>query len=177
MSRSHYSDDIDNWQLIKWRGAVNSALRGARGQAFFKEMLAAMDAMPVKRLVAHELVEPENIPCSHWGMFETESVCAIGAVGKARGIDMSSIDPEDADTVAGKFNIAHALACEIVYMNDEWGSYKETPEARFIRMRKWVESNILANPQPRIASVGDEHLRWADDGGANIEPSQDPEIT
>lgn len=165
MSRSGYIDDPDSqWQLIQWRGAVNSAMSGARGQAFFKEMLAAMDAMPIKRLVAHELVEPEELPCSHWGLFKSESVCAIGAVGKARGIDMSGINPECAYTVAGKFDIAHALACEIVYMNDEAGAHRETPEARFIRMRAWVKSRIH-EAKRRDAVSYDDHLRWADDGG------------
>lgn len=33
MSRSGYSEDLDMWDLIRWRGAVKSALRGKRGQA------------------------------------------------------------------------------------------------------------------------------------------------
>jgi len=143
MSRSGYSDDCDEqWQFIMWRGAVTSAIAGRRGQSFLKEMLAALDALPIKRLAAEELVAPDLIPCSHWGMFEAESVCAIGAVGKARGMDMADLDPEDSDTVSAKFNIARALACEVVYLNDEWGSYKETPEERFSRMRAWVQSQI-----------------------------------
>ena len=68
------------------------------------------------------------IPCSHWGLFETASVCAIGAVGKQRGIDMTKIDADDPPQVAGAFGIAQAMAQEIVYINDEWGSSKETPE-------------------------------------------------
>lgn len=32
MSRSGYTDDCDGWQLIMYRGAVASAIRGARGQ-------------------------------------------------------------------------------------------------------------------------------------------------
>jgi hypothetical protein len=31
---------------------------------------------------------------------------------------------------------------EIVWINDEAGSYRETPEQRFARMREWVESAI-----------------------------------
>jgi hypothetical protein len=89
VSRSGYSDDMDDqWQFIRWRGTVKSAIRGKRGQAFLREMLVAMDAMPEKRLVASEL-EAEG------------QVCAIGSVGRARGIDMSKLDPEDYDTVAG----------------------------------------------------------------------------
>jgi hypothetical protein len=144
MSRSGYVDDYDDdyLQLGRWRGMVASAIRGKRGQAIFKEMLAAMDAMPVKRLVANELEAPDLIPCSHWGLYESTGVCAIGTVGKARGVDMSALDPEDYDSVAGKFNIAAPLAQEIVWMNDEAGPWKESPEDRFIRMRKWIVSNI-----------------------------------
>lgn len=143
MSRSGYTEDHDDqWAMIMWRGAVNSAIKGRRGQAFLKEMLAAMDALPVKRLVANELEAPDLVPCSHWGLFEAHSVCAIGAVGKARGVDMSKLDPEDYSTVAGKFGIATAMAQEIVYVNDEQGSWKETPEQRFARVHKWIEQQI-----------------------------------
>lgn len=134
MSRSGYSDDCDNWQMIKWRGAVASAIRGARGQAFLREMLCALDALPQKRLIAGEL--------EHRG--ETCEVCAIGAVGRARGTDMSRLDPEDRETVAATFGIAYALAAEIAYNNDDGVGYwvEETPEARFARMRTWVWSMI-----------------------------------
>lgn len=134
MSRSGYSDDCENVGL--WRGAVSSAIRGKRGQAFLKEMLAALNTMPVKRLVTGEL--------------ETNGeVCAIGAVGRARSIDMSHIDPEDGDTVAATFGISRVLALEIVYMNDEaFDNYWcKTPEARFEKMREWVLDNIKGLPR------------------------------
>lgn len=136
MSRSGYSDNIEHWDLIRWRGAVASAIRGARGQAFLKEMLAALDAMPEKKLVAGELQKDGN-------------VCAIGAVGRARGIDMGPIDPEDRDTVAGVFGIASALTAEIVYENDEGVWHVETPERRWSRMREWVLANIKSEGRER----------------------------
>lgn len=139
MSRSGYDDDwFDPWSTIRWRGAVTSALRGKRGQAFLHEMLQAMAALPEPKLVANEL--------------ETEgAVCAIGAVGKARGIDMREIDPEDSKTVAEVFNIPHALACEVVYMNDE-ASYAETDEHRFERMRRWIETELFDKRAPEVSS-------------------------
>jgi hypothetical protein len=139
MSMSGYIDDYDcdNYSLGLYRGTVTSAARGKRGQEFFKALLAAMDAMPEKRLIAHELETPEG------------SVCAIGALGKARGVEMKNIDPEDADRVAGTFNIAACLAREVVYMNDEGSGARETPEERWTRMRVWVESQISAKPQPQ----------------------------
>lgn len=132
MSRSGYSDGLDNsWELICWRGAVASSIRGKRGQAFLREMLAAMDALPEKKLIAHDL-EKDG------------AVCAIGSVGKARGINMADLDPEDREGVAAAFGIAPALAAEIVYMNDEWASWnKDTAEDRFDRMRRWIESQLI----------------------------------
>ena len=130
MSRSGYTEDWDDqWQTICWRGAVASAIRGARGQAFLKEMLAALDALPVRELIESELEKDGD-------------VCAIGAVGKMRGIDMHPINAEDPETVAGAFGIAPALAAEVVYINDEWGPYNETPGARFIRVRNWIQDQI-----------------------------------
>lgn len=128
MSRSGYSEDIDDqWSFIRWRGAVGSAIRGKRGQAFLREMLEALDAMPDKRLIAHEL---------RWG----GEVCAIGSVGAKRGIELEALDPEDYDAIAGVFGIAPALVQEIEYMNDDgiWGA----PERRWRFIRDWVASLI-----------------------------------
>lgn len=129
MSRSNYSDDIDAWELIRWRGAVKSAIRGKRGQALLKEMLEALDALPEKRLTADVLRS------------EDDDVCALGAVAAKRGIDVSKLDPEEYESVSMVFGIAEALAREIVYENDE-GGWRETCEERFERMRKWVIKNI-----------------------------------
>lgn len=143
MSRSGYSNDGENnWAHICWRGAVSSAIKGKRGQAFLLELARAMDAMPVKRLVTEELQAD--------GEF-----CTLGVVGNARGLDMSAIDPDDSEVVAEKFGLAESMIREIVWENDEHpGVYveqqqgcpwrRETPEERWQRMRKWVDSNINA---------------------------------
>lgn len=128
MSRSGYSDCCDIWPLICWRGAVNSAIRGKRGQQFLEDLLAALDAMPEKKLIRDELVAD--------GQF-----CTLGVVGQQRGIDMTDIDPEDRDRVAAAFDIAPAMAAEIVYMNDEYFD-RDTPEQRWQEMRKWVAEQI-----------------------------------
>lgn len=135
MSRSGYSDDCDGAALALWRGAVNSAINGVRGQKLLCELVKAMDAMPVKRLVSQELVTVEG------------EFCALGVVGCHRGIveKLKGLDPDDREHVARIFDIAPALAAEIVYMNDEASPYwsrEETPEQRWIRMREWAQSNI-----------------------------------
>lgn len=129
MSRSGYSDVDDQWALIRWRGAVNSAIKGKRGQAFLKEMLEAFDSMPQKALIENELES-------------NGEVCAMGAVALRRGIDMQKVDPEEPEQVATTFGISTALAQEIAYENDE-GTWKtETPEERWLRMRAWVVSQL-----------------------------------
>ena len=130
MSRSGYYDDCyDHRQLAMWRGAVASAIRGKRGQAFLKEMIAALESLPDKKLIAHELEQDG-------------AVCAIGAVGRNRGVDMANVDPYDHEFIAVQFGISHALACEIMFMNDEWYRNEETPEARFERMKLWINGLI-----------------------------------
>ena len=109
-------------------------------------MLAAMDALPEQKLITHDL-EAEG------------QVCAIGAVGRARGVNMSEIDPEDYEKVAATFGIATPMAQEIVYMNDEaFDSYWcKTPEERFEKMRAWIVAQIrdpLPCPPQRQSPVG-----------------------
>ena len=124
MSRSGYTDDGDDgW---RWRGTVANAIKGRRGQAFFLELIAALDALPEKKLIKEEL-EIDG------------AVCALGAVGKARGIDMTGIDPEDSGQVSAAFRISNAIAVEIEFMNDECFSLA-TEKERFSRMRSWAVS-------------------------------------
>lgn len=135
MSRSNYSDDIDQWQLIKWRGQVASAVRGKRGQRLLIDLVAALDALPEKVLIAGELVSTDG------------AYCALGAVGKLRGVNMTSLDPYDSESVADTFDIADQLAREIAYENDEAGPWRgETPEQRWSRVRAWAISQIQPVP-------------------------------
>lgn len=140
MSRSGYMDydgydDNEQWAYIRHRGAVMRAFKGARGQQFLRNMLTALDALPEKRLVQMA--------------FETENgdVCALGAVAKARGLkgltDLDPDDPDSAEVLADKLWIAPVMARDIIYENDENSRENETPEERFIRIRKWVEREII----------------------------------
>lgn len=131
MSRCGYCYDIDQWDLVRWRGAVAKATNGARGQKLLRELLAALDAMPEKRLIANQLES-------------NGEVCALGCLGRAKRIQMQEIDPDDYEKVAAAFDIAHALAQEIVFMNDDWNR-GATPECRWTAMRQWVSEQIKTN--------------------------------
>lgn len=136
MSRSGYSDDVDQWQLIMYRGRVASATRGQRGQRLLRDLLAALDAMPEKALVAGDFQRGQN-------------VCALGAVAKARGVDNGQLDAAiengDYGFIARQFDVATCLVNEIMFENDDdfcGGWRNEKPEARWLRMRTWVASQI-----------------------------------
>lgn len=136
MGRHGYSDDLDSGALNIWRGAVTAAIRGKRGQAFLREMLTALDAMPVHALIAHELKDAGG------------GVCAIGTVGASRGIDMAALDPCEYDDIAKTFGISQALVREIEYENDDFWAYGPNPdnlskdELRWAAIRRWCVANI-----------------------------------
>lgn len=163
MSRSGYVDDDGDDPLVlgRWRGAVKSAIGGKRGQVLLHDLLAVLDAMPKKTLVADSLVNPEG------------EYCTLGVLGARRGIDLRSLDPEDYDQVAAVFGVNAKLVQEIVFENDEQNyrySYEtrlpadigppvpyyfervrlEQDEgvARWQAMRAWVAEHIKAPPLP-----------------------------
>ncbi len=130
MSRSGYDYDGDG-NINLYRGSVERALRGKRGQAFLREMVTALDAMPIKALVADEIVR------------DSEHVCAMGAVALARGLDVSSLDAEDGAAVGRTLGIAESMAREIAFENDDdFGGGRETPAARWTRMRAWAVAHL-----------------------------------
>jgi hypothetical protein len=142
MSRHGLHEDLDdNWLFIKYRGQVASALRGKSGQKFLKDLVRALDALPEQKLISQSLQEQDG------------AVCAMGAVGRLRGIDMSKFtigpddDPEDFAydqlyELSGMFDIAHQLVSEVIWENDEQ-CYNKTDHHRWLWMRKWADSRII----------------------------------
>lgn len=141
MSRHDYADDgdLDDLALGRWRGAVRSAIRGKRGQAFLREMIDALDAMPEKRLIDSALITEDG------------EVCAMGCVLKKRGVDVAGVDPEESEVVAEITGLAEAMVREIAYENDSDFNWRETeaPEHRWTRMRAWAVRHLAA---PRAES-------------------------
>lgn len=128
MSRSDYTDYIDdNWEHIRWRGAVKSASRGKRGQHFLKRILKGLKSLKNKELIVEELVDNEG------------NCCAMGAVCINEGLDVSHINPEDYEKVAEFFDVSPALVREIAFENDD-GTYSDiTCADRYLRMKIVIE--------------------------------------
>jgi len=137
MARHGYVDegDLDQNGMAMWRGRVASAIRGKRGQAMLRDLAAALDSMPDKRLVAGELQTKEG------------DCCAIGRVCQVRGINYvqeGEFDPyvqEDLnDDAADKLNVAKCLIQEVEWINDE--AAPSDPEKRWAYVRRWVDRQL-----------------------------------
>lgn len=129
MSRSGYSEDLLQWDMIRWRGRIASATRGKRGQEFFHGLISALDALPEKRLIKSELVSGNEC-------------CAIGSLLR-KDHDLTDVDPEDHERLGTLANIPACLVQEVECINDDdFGYLDETPEHRWTRVREWAVKQL-----------------------------------
>ena len=129
MNRSGYteSDADSDTYADEWGHMVAAAIASPEGQAFLREMACALDSLPDKRLIDGSLVNDEG------------DCCAIGVVCKARWINTAGMDDDGMECVTERLGVPWPLAAEIMHRND---GYRETPEHRWHRMRKWVDRHI-----------------------------------
>lgn len=130
MNRSGYAesdDDVSDAYVDEWRRKVAEAIASPEGQAFLRELAGALDAIPGKWLIKDQLVDEEG------------DCCAIGAVCRARGIDTAGMDDDGINCTAERLGVPWPLVAEIAHAND---GYRETPEQRWYRMRRWVDRHI-----------------------------------
>lgn len=159
MSRSGYTDDYDQDPLAagRWRAAVKSSLNGKRGQDFLRELLAALDAMPDKRLIANAATKDG-------------CMCTLAVVAAKRGHDLQELDADmeswEWDRIADQLGISQAMAREVMYLNDEMTDYFEwidrpegppTPKEweDFLRSRSYRLSDSI-----RVPILDHEERRW-----------------
>jgi len=128
MSRSGYSEDCDDVLMFgRWNAQVNSAIRGKRGQKFLLDLVNALDALPEPKLISDDLEQDG-------------AYCALGALGKYRGIDLDNLDTYEYEKLGSNFDIAEQLARETMYINDECGSKNDGQ--RWQTVRNWALSKL-----------------------------------
>jgi hypothetical protein len=144
MSRHDYVEDYDDDNGWMYEGRRTVALFSAKGQAFLRELAAALDAMPVKELVLGALEYPSG------------AVCALGALGKARGIKMTDLHLDDAGQIAKAFGTCATMVREVEFENDEFDDVEryasleeaeeheagETGYVRWLRVRQWIDATL-----------------------------------
>jgi hypothetical protein len=143
MSRYSDCDDYDwePWMEGQAAGALQSAIRGRRGQRLLRDLIAGLDALPVPELAAGALEDPE-----------TGCVCALGAVRLQRGPEAVPLrfDPTDEDVdwreLAKPFNISETLANAVVSQN-EYASERNDEQSRrrrWLSVRAWAVGHLIA---------------------------------
>lgn len=130
----------------RFRAATHSAIRGKRGQKLLCDLRDALDAMPVKELIADKLITPQG------------EVCAVGCLMQARGIDkIDHIDYADFEGIAKMLGVNEKVIQEIEFLNDqgyaEWLPLpnvgynqefmkRDRPDERWRYLREWVDGWI-----------------------------------
>lgn len=125
--RINYTDDEDfGGQFELWQANCERSMRGKNGQRELRELRDALLSLPEKRLI--------------YGALENANgeVCAIGAYGKRKGLDLSKFDPDESDEVGIKCGMPRLVAWKVVEVNDI-ELRRVTPEVRYERMLAWVD--------------------------------------
>lgn len=163
MSRIPENDDYDEDQQRRhnlWRGNAKRELKGKRGQEFLRELLAALEALPDKRLIEGEVAKDG-------------AVCALGSLALKRRVDAGedpaavvadlekvNVDPWEGECIwdwaERELKAPTHIAWLVPYENDDDGStfdyvtFKKTPvtpEMRYERMVAWVRARLAGEPE------------------------------
>ena len=135
------SDDPLDWG--RYEAAKRSTLRGKRGQAFLRELVAALDALPKPELSEGAL-----------GDRRTGCVCAFGAVALAQGESFDDLAKDNGNwsphEVAEWYSISPTLANEIIRANDDWrdGNAADVRQSRWRHVRAWAVRHLIESAQP-----------------------------
>ena len=151
MSRIVYNDfDGEDFGFAegRWLAHMKSACMGRPGQKVFGELEAVLAAMPDKRLIEGSLTNPDG------------EVCALGALARNRGMDLSAVFAETDEEVqmwaARELGLTETLAWVIMEENDE-ELETATPERRHAAMLAWVQGWQRA-PARMFAEYKSSHL-------------------
>jgi hypothetical protein len=145
MSRYSDCDDYgwEPWMEGQAAGALQSAIRGRRGQRLLRDLIAGLDALPVLELAAGALEDPE-----------TGCVCALGAVRLQRGPEAVPLrfDPSDPDVdwreLCQPFDISETLANAVVAKNEfiSERNDEQSRRRRWLSVRAWAVGHLIAPP-------------------------------
>lgn len=166
MSRIEEGDCDDTESFLRacaFEGNAKRALKGRKGQAVLKELLAALEALPTKRLISGVFADLE-IPAGEAPIYDRVQgdVCTMGCLlvhrkmtkqyrprGQAllEAVNEVTCHPDDGGSeairqAAEALDLVYPLAYELAYQNDEEGAHSETPEERYERVLEWVKSKI-----------------------------------
>ena len=143
-------NDSDLWMLDygRWTRNMKVAPGSKNGQRYLRELKAALEAMPLRRLLRGELAgyAPGN----------EELVCALGAFAMYKGTSFNDLDAYQGADGSIELAQAHGMTQTLAYMvgieNDRtrWdvaarSLRPESPEQTWQRMYDWTCSLIKSS--------------------------------
>lgn len=166
----------------RWKAMLKSSMRGKRGRRFLADLRDALDAMPIKRLISGELATADGEVCAigsvgvHRGVDMSPHLKPADCDQDDWDSDWECEANERAESLGSMFDIAPCLAQEVMYQNDEcdelrldstgeplvsWRgerppSHYDTPEERWVRMRKWVARKLGEEWSPDMPSESEK---------------------
>lgn len=141
----NYDEEWNNqWEL--WEANTLRHMRGPAGQAILRELREALLALPERKLINSRLADEQGC------------VCTIGALALHRGRkveELAALIPAElwdeyeeelkTEALGRELGLKHVMIVALAGQNDDtWRT--ETPEQRFERVLKWVESEIQPEP-------------------------------
>lgn len=186
MSRSHYSDDYGDdfpGQIDLYRANVDRAFYSKAGRAKLAELLAALDAMPVKALADEVFIEKRPAHEARPGA----SMCALGVWAATKLGDgarelFGESEPDSLDTAETltKLGWPKLVVYDVIHENDDperyhwvtvpgpnrrWEPFpvryrqQETDGERWQRVRDWVARKLheIAEGDARVAAWKASH--------------------
>lgn len=140
------SDNPLDWG--RYEAAKRSTLRGRRGQAFLRKLIAALDALPKPELSEGALADRA-----------TGCVCALGAVALAQGDSFDDLAQDDGnwspEDIATWYDISPTLANEVIIENDDWrdGNSAEIRQSRWRHVRAWAVRHLQDATAPTTTTT------------------------
>lgn len=164
MGRYYEADDPDSVEdMLRQEGywqAQRNALRGKRGQAFLRELLTTLDAMPDKRL-ARGVLYHEGAACALGQVItrrisEGQPVAGIASLEELQlkaGEDDEDEARERTEEIGVGLGIPLALVRLVAWENDEagWGYWRrdgaggaveDEDQMRWRQVREWAQRNL-----------------------------------
>jgi len=151
MSRMDAAFDGEVVAAGLWQSMYQRSTRGKKGQRNLHDFIAALDAMPEKRLIRD--AEVEKLYDEEKDEYVVVGVCAVACFAAAKGGDARYFGEEDDSDIfstaeLGKsYGLSWTMAWEMARAND--GTFAGlTPQERWQAMRDWAVS--LLQPLPAL---------------------------
>lgn len=148
----YYDPQFDNeWEL--WQANFDRHVNGVKGQQALRDLRDALLALPDRKLISGRLADEHGCVCTvgalalHRRVLQGERpedvLEHLAAMIPQDLVDYDSWECEERTARVGEsIGLKRMMAVALAGKNDDWYADDKTPEQRFERVLRWVESKI-----------------------------------